>query len=113
LAQVIKQPWGFLIEKTCREIFSGLEVTNTQLNGICEYCILGKMDEKPFEGRKDRDPLILGTLHVDLMGPMNPEAKWSHTRFSLVINVIAQGLASCLKNTKMTLSRQLWTSIRQ
>jgi len=44
------------------------------------------MDEKPFEGRKDRDPLLFGTFHADLMGPMNPEARWSHARLSLVIN---------------------------
>jgi len=68
------------------KIVRGLEVTNTQLNGICEDCILGKMDEKPFEGKQDRDPLLFGTLHADLMGPMNPEARWSHARFSLVIN---------------------------
>jgi len=66
--------------------FHGLKVTNTQLNDICEYCILGKMDEKPFKGRKDRDHLLFGTLHVGLMGPINPKARWSHARFSLVIN---------------------------
>ena len=53
------------------KIISGLEVTNTQPNGICKYRILGKMDEKPFKGRKVRDHLLFGTLHADLMGPMN------------------------------------------
>ena len=30
----------------------GMDVTNTQLNGICEACILCKMDKKLFETRK-------------------------------------------------------------
>jgi len=75
------------------KIVKDLEVTNTQLNGICKDYILGKMDEKPFEGRKDRDPLLLSTLHADLMGPMNPEARWSHARFSLVINNDCSGFS--------------------
>ncbi len=29
-------------------VVKGMDVTNTQLGGICEDCILGKMDEKPF-----------------------------------------------------------------
>ena len=27
----------------------GMEVTNTHLPGICGNCIMGKMDEKPFQ----------------------------------------------------------------
>jgi len=43
----------------------------------------GKMDEKPFEEEKNRDFLTFyGTLHADLYGPMNPESRWTHTRFS-------------------------------
>jgi len=64
----------------------GMDVTNTHLDGICEECILSKMDEKPFENREDRDSQLFGTLHADLIGPMNPEARWSHAKFSLVIN---------------------------
>ena len=48
---------------------------NTQLDSIFKDCMLGKMEEKPFEGRKDRDPLLFGTLHANLMGPMNPKAR--------------------------------------
>src|SRR5882724_10343738 len=40
----------------------GMDVTDTHLDGICEECILSKI------------------------GPMNPEARWSHAKFSLVIN---------------------------
>src|SRR5882724_10405435 len=36
---------------------------------------------------------IFGTLHVDLMGPMNPEARWSHARFCLIINDDWSGFA--------------------
>ena len=68
------------------KIVKDLEVMNSQLNGICEDCILGKIDEKPFEGRKDRDPLLCSTLHANLMGPMKHEARWLHARFSLIIN---------------------------
>ena len=63
-----------------------MDVTDIHLDGICKECILGKMDEKPFETREERDTQLFGTLHVDLMGPMNPEARWSHAKFSLVIN---------------------------
>ena len=68
------------------KIVMGLDVTSTQLDGICEDCILGKMDEKPFQTRGDRDTLLFGTLHADLMGQMSPVAQWSHARFCLDIN---------------------------
>jgi len=31
----------------------GMDVTDTHLDGICEECILSKMDEKPFKTRED------------------------------------------------------------
>src|SRR5882724_10423900 len=34
----------------------------------------------------ERDSQVFGTLHADLMGPMTPEAIWSHARFSLLIH---------------------------
>jgi len=46
---------------------------------------MGKMDEKLFNDRNEHDSQIFGTLHADLIGPMNPKAKWS-PKFSLVIN---------------------------
>jgi len=64
----------------------GMDIMNSHLEGICEDCIMGKMDEKPFSIRTERNSQIFGMLHVDLMGPMNPEARWSHAKFSLVIN---------------------------
>ena len=63
-----------------------MDVTDTHLDGICEECILSKMDEKPFKNREDRDSQLFGTLHANLIGPMNPEARWPHAKFSLVIN---------------------------
>ena len=77
---------SFLKKLVGTKIIMGLDVMNAKLNGICKDCILGKMDEKPFEGRKDRDSLLFSMLHADLMGPMNPEARWLHARFCLVIN---------------------------
>src|SRR5882724_2864737 len=47
---------------------------------------MGKMDERPFEIRMECDSQVFGTLHADLMGPMTPEARWSHTKFSLLIH---------------------------
>ena len=35
------------------KIVMGLDVMSTQLDGIYEDCILGKMDEKPFQNRGD------------------------------------------------------------
>ena len=67
-------------------IVKGMDVSNSDLHGICETCILGKMDEKPFETRTSRDPLLFGTLHADLIGPMSPEARWTHAKFCLVVN---------------------------
>jgi len=68
-------------------------ITDTHLNGTCEDCIIGKMDKKPFNVRNIRDTQIFGTLHVDLMGLMNPEARWSHARFCLIINDDCSGFA--------------------
>jgi len=59
---------------------------NTHLNGTCEDCIIGKMDEKSFNVRNSCNTQIFGTLHADLMGLMNPEARWSQARFCLIIN---------------------------
>jgi len=55
-------------------VVRGMEVTNMQLTGICEDCIVAKMDEKPFKSRTERDSRTFGTLHADLIGPMTPEA---------------------------------------
>ena len=57
----------------------GMDVTDSHLDGICKECILGKMDEKPFKVRETQHTQLFGTLHTDLMGPMNPESQWSHT----------------------------------
>jgi len=67
-------------------VVKGMEVTNSQLTGMCKSCILGKMDEKPYEARPERDSRVFGTLHADLIGPMTPEARWSHGKFSLIIH---------------------------
>ncbi len=67
-------------------IVKGMVITDNNLSGICEDFILGKMDEKPFGVRRERDPLLFGTLHADLIGPMNPEARWSQARYTLIIN---------------------------
>ena len=63
-----------------------MDVTDTHLSGTCEDCILGKMDEKPFENRQQWDSHLFGTLHADLIGPMNPEVRWTHAKFCLVVN---------------------------
>ena len=59
---------------------------NSCLKGIWKYCIMGKMDKKPFNTRNKHDSHIFGILHADLMGPMKPKARWTHAKFSLVIN---------------------------
>jgi len=74
-------------------IVKEMEVTNSKLEGICEDCIMGKMDEKPFNARSDRDSQIFGTMHADLVGPMSPEARWSHAKFSLIINDNCSGFS--------------------
>jgi len=40
----------------------GMEIMNTHLAGICEDCVMGKMDEKPFENQTEHDSLLFGTL---------------------------------------------------
>ena len=64
----------------------GMDVTDTHLSGTCKDCILGKMDEKPFKNRQQRDSCLFGTLHADLIGLMNPEVRWTHAKFCLVVN---------------------------
>ena len=64
----------------------GMNITNSHLEGICKDCIMGKMDEKPSSIRNECDSQIFGMLHEDLIGPMTPKAKWTHAKFSLVIN---------------------------
>jgi len=59
---------------------------NSHLEEICEDCIMGQMDEKPFSIQNECDSQIFRTLHADLMGPMTPEARWTHAKFSLIIN---------------------------
>ena len=63
-----------------------MDITDTHLAGVCEDCILGKMDKKPFKNRQKQDTHLFGTLHADLIGPMNPEARWMHAKFCLVVN---------------------------
>jgi len=67
-------------------IVKGMEVTNMQLTGICKDCIVGKMDEKPFENRTECDMHTFGTLHTDIIGPMTLEARWTHAKFSLIVH---------------------------
>ena len=67
-------------------VVKGMEVMNTQLTSICRSCILGKMDEKPYEAWSERDSRVFRTLHADLIGPMTLEAQWTHAKFSLIIH---------------------------
>src|SRR2546429_8746164 len=50
----------------------GLEVSdlNTNDNGLCEGCVLGKSSRKPFTASDSRAAEINDLVHVDLMGPM-------------------------------------------
>ena len=64
----------------------GMNITDSHLLGTCKDCILGKMDEKPFENRQKQDSCLFGTLHANLIGLMTPEARWTHVKFSLVVN---------------------------
>ncbi len=43
------------------QVVKGMDITDTHLGGICKDCILGKMDEKPFESRKEHDSCLFGT----------------------------------------------------
>ena len=76
----------------------GMDVTDTHLSGTCEDCILGKMDEKPFENRQQWGSRLFRTLHTDLIGLMNPEARWTHAKFCLVVNDNCSGFAFNLKH---------------
>src|SRR5882724_6030135 len=53
----------------------GIDIMNSHLEEICEDCIMGQMDEKPFSIQNECDSQIFRTLHADLMGPMTPEAR--------------------------------------
>jgi len=64
----------------------GMDITSSHLTGICRSCIMGKIDEKPFENRVERDSQTFGTPLADLIGPMISEARWSHAKFNLVIH---------------------------
>jgi len=64
----------------------GMNVMKSHLTGICRNCVLGKMDERPFEIQTKCDSQVFGTLHANLMGPITPEARWSHAKFSLLIH---------------------------
>ena len=65
---------SILLKLVSSSVMKGMVITNKHLNGICEDCILGKMDEKPFGVRSERDSQLFGTLNSDLVGPMIPEA---------------------------------------
>jgi len=85
------QRLGHLSDTTLKKLVGsnsvkGMVVTNTQLTGTCRNCILGKMDERTYETRIERDSQVFRTLHADIIGPMTPEAQWSHTKFSLIIH---------------------------
>jgi len=78
-------------------LVKGMDVTNINLKGICEDCILGKMDEKSFENHVERDTHLFRMLHADLIGPMSPKARWTHAKFCLVINDNCSGFGFIFK----------------
>jgi|SRR5882724_12519630 len=43
------------------ETVKGMDMTDTHLDSICEECILGKMDEKPFGAREEQDTQLFRT----------------------------------------------------
>ena len=59
---------------------------NTHLTDIWKDCVIGKMDEKPFETWTECDSQLIGTLHADLIGLTTPQAQWMHAKFSLIIH---------------------------
>jgi len=42
------------------KIVKGMEITNEQLTGICEDCVMAKMDEKPYENCTKCDSQLFG-----------------------------------------------------
>lgn len=50
----------------------GVELTSEECSRVCEGCALGKHHRSPFPQRSDRQSDILGLVHTDIAGPIEP-----------------------------------------
>ena len=79
--------WEIMLKRMINsEVVKGMMVTDMTPSGMCEDCILGKMDEKTFSSREEQDTQLFETLHADLIKPINPKVRWTHARFCLTVD---------------------------
>ena len=58
-----------------------LESLDYESLDACEPCLMGKMTKTPFSGTMERATDLLETIHTDVCGPMNVEARGGYRYF--------------------------------
>jgi hypothetical protein len=48
----------------------GLNITNRELKGLCEDCVVGKATKHPFDAEVIHKVDPLERIHIDLWGPV-------------------------------------------
>ena len=69
-----------------RNLVDGLKISEEEVNGKCEDCILGRQTRRPFDGTTEKDMLPLDLVSFDLWGPSRVQSVGGKLYLMIVID---------------------------
>ena len=75
-----------ILEMSKGNLVDGLEVSETDLRGKCEDCILGRQTRRPFDGKTERDLNPLELVSFDLWGPSRVQSAGGKLYFMPIVD---------------------------
>ena len=67
-------------------LVDGLHISNVDLNGKCEDCILGRQTCRPFDGMTEKDLGPLDLVSFDLWGPSRTQSVGGKTYLMIIVD---------------------------
>ena len=61
-------------EMVTKDLVDGLVISEREIHGKCEDCILGRQTRRPFDGESEKDLLPLDLVSFDLWGPSHVQS---------------------------------------
>ena len=73
-------------EMEAKNLVDGLKLSETNIKGKCEDCIMGQQTQCPFDGKTDKDLDPLELVSFDLWGPSHVQSGGGKVYLMAVVN---------------------------
>ena len=67
-------------------LVDGLKISDTNVNGKCENCILGRQTRRPFDGETEKDMAPLELVAFDLWGPSRVQSAGGKLYMQMIVD---------------------------